>query len=252
MIKVTREEILRLKTELPPIQEVLAKFNNRVQRDCGGCEADSYNPYIKAFVQEALEKAPNEFWLDPCSSSGKYRPRYAQTRFLRKYHPPFDQVTPGGIVNHILVATYFVEEGIRRYPEFSSEEFQPDSRWAEIKPDPRWLDLARAAMMLQDIAKCGIPWGNHTVKNHGHLGAEFLKSLGAYQKLDPSDQRIILSGVEWHMGRWEAGFEQERGWEGCLFPSSCFTAFELLIQEVDYYSTRTRVRVAGFNLINYE
>ena len=237
LIKVTEEEILRLKTKLPPIQEALAKFNNRAQRDCGGCEADSYNPLIREFVREGLEKASEGFWLDSCSSSPKY-------------HPPFDQVTPGGIVNHILVATCFVEEGIRRYPEFTTEEFQPDHHWAVIKPDPRWLDLARAATMLHDIAKCGIPWGERTVTNHGHLGAEFLESLESFQKLDLGDQRLILDGVKWHMGRWEEGFGQERGGEHCLFPSTCFTGFELLIQEADYYSTRTQVRVAGFNLIN--
>lgn len=230
MIKVSEEEILRLKTELPPIQEALAKFNNRAQQDCGGREADSYNPLIRDLVEEALEKAPDGFWFDPCSSTGKY-------------HPPFDQVIPGGLVNHMLIATYFVEQGIHRYHEFTDEKFQPD---------PRWLDLSRAATMLHDIAKCGIPWGDHTVKNHGHLGAEFLKKLGSFQRLDPADQRIIATGVRWHMGRWEEGFGQNRGGERCLFPSTCFTGFELLIQEADYYSTRTKVRVAGFELINYE
>lgn len=228
MIHVTEAEILHLKTELPPIQEALAKFNNRAQRDCGGCEADSSNPLIRELAQEALEKASEGFWLAPCSSSGKY-------------HPPFDQITPGGIVNHVLVATYFVEQGIRRYPEFTDENYQPN---------PRWLDLARAATMLHDIAKCGIPWGEHTVANHGHLGAEFLKKLRSFQQLDPADQRIITTGVRWHMGRWEEGFGQNRGGEHCLFPSTCFTGFELLIQEADYYSTRTKVRVSGFNLIN--
>ena len=225
LIKVTEEEILRLKTELPLIQEALEKFNN---------------PFIREFVQEPLEKAPDGFWLDPCSSSGKY-------------HPPFDQVIPGGIVNHVLVATSFVEEGIKRYPEFCSAEVDPEHKWGSMRPDPRWLDLARAACMLHDIAKCGIPWGEHTVANHGHLGAEFLKKLGSFQQLDPADQRIITTGVKWHMGRWEEGFKN-RVWEQehCLFPSRCFTPFELLIQEADYYSTRTKVRVSGFNLINYE
>jgi len=205
LIEITKEEILHLKTELPPIQEALNKFNN---------------PLIRDFVREALEKAPDGLWLDPCSSTGKY-------------HPPFDQVVPGGLVNHMLVSTYFVEQGIRRYHEFTDEKFQPD---------PKWLDLARAACMLHDIAKCGIPWGERTVPNHGHLGAEFLKGLESFQKLSLYDRHIILRGVKWHMGRWEEGFRPERSVD----------SFEHLIQEADFYSTRKKIRVAGFNLINYE
>lgn len=218
MIEITEEEILRCKTKLPPIQEALAKFNN---------------PLIRKFVREALEKAPDELWLAPCSSTGKY-------------HPPFDQVTPGGIPNHMSVVTYLVEQGIFRYPEFTYQESHPDHHWPVTKPDPRWLDLARAATMLHDIAKCGIPWGERTVKNHGHLGAEFLENLESFQKLGRFDRTMILRGVTWHMGRWEEGFEQDHRRVFGFFP------FELLIQEADYYSTRKKVRVADFNLINYE
>ena len=229
MIEVTGEEILRLKTKLPPIQEALNKFNN---------------PLTREFVREALEKAPDRFWLDPCTKS-------------EEYHPPFDRVVPGGIINHALVCTYFVERGIQRYPEFAYQEMHPDHHWPITKPDPRWLDLARVAAMLHDIVKCGIPWGKHTVKNHGHLGAEFLSTLPTFQLLDPDDQSWILVGVRWHMGRWEEGFEQLSSlhWGNgldALEEWGGFSPFELLIQEVDYYSTRTQVRVAGFELINYE
>lgn len=205
MIEVTKEEILRLKTKILPVEEALAEFNNE---------------RMEAFVREALEKAPDGFWLSPSSSSGKY-------------HPPFDQVIPGGLVNHMLVVLYFVERGIQRYPEFTDKH---------SRPYPTWLDLARAAAMVHDIAKSGIPWGEHTVSNHGHVAALFLEGLPTFQKLGLSEQDTVSRGVKWHMGRWERGY----------YDGQTFAIFELLIQEADYYSTQKRVRVAGFNLINYE
>jgi len=208
LIKVSQEEILRLKTQLPPVKEALARFGNE---------------RIRAFVREAMEKAPDGFWLSPSSSSGKY-------------HPPADNVIPGGLVNHVLIATYFVGQGIRRYPEFTDEE---------CRPDPKWLDRARAAAMLHDIAKNGIPWGRHTVPDHGHQGARFLAGLRSAQALDPLDRTMILRGVKWHMGRWEAGFDLITDW-------GRFDTFQLLIQEADFYSTRKQVRVAWLELINYE
>jgi hypothetical protein len=203
-------EILHLKTELLPLKEALGRF---------------HNGRIRKFVEEALNVAPDGFWLDPCSSSGRY-------------HPPFDQVVPGGIVNHVLVATYCVEEGIRRYPKFTDGKSQPN---------PDWLDRARATAMLHDIAKYGIPWGDHTVSNHGHLGAELLERLGTFEDLEPIDQDMVLRGVRWHMGRWEKGFETDHR------RTVGFHPFELLIQEADFYSTRVRIRVAeDFDLINFK
>jgi len=204
LIKLTKEKILRLRTELPPIKEALAKFNDDL---------------IREFVRDALERAPDGLWLDPCSSSGRY-------------HPPFDQVVPGGIINHlIIVGLYFVEQGIRRYPEFTNDKSEPT---------PRWLDLARATFMVHDIAKSGIPWEKRTDPNHGSLGAQFLNRLQSFRELDLADRIMILKGVTWHMGRWTP--TRKLG---------CFDAIVLLIREADYYSTRKRVRIAGLELINY-
>jgi len=41
---------------------------------------------IRKFVEKALEMAPKEFWIAPCSSSGKY-------------YPPEDQVKGGTIIH---------------------------------------------------------------------------------------------------------------------------------------------------------
>lgn len=197
-IIVTKEEILKFKTKL--IMPELVKIKNDTIRD---------------FTILALEKAPNGLWLDPCSSSGRW-------------HPPQDQVIPGGIINHLICCQYMIEQAIQRYPDF-------------IKDDQRIkLDKLRCVGWLHDIAKCGIPWGKKTVPNHGYLGVIWLEEMEGIKNNYYLFQEII-EGIYWHMAHWEQDYRTGQK----------FTDFQKIIQEADYYSTRAKLRFADITLINF-
>jgi len=202
---VNEKGILYLKATIPPVQQMLAKFDS---------------DEVRALVEGALMKAPDGFWLSPASSTGKY-------------HPPFDQVVPGGLVNHSLVVIRFAEEGIRRYSEFTDKKY---------RPDPMWLDAARAAAMLHDVIKNGNSWGRYTVPNHGQLAAEFLTDLDNITSLPQPQRDALIEAVRWHMGRWTKGFQSH-------LPLS---PLELLIQEADYYASRRWIQIGDdLDLINF-
>ncbi len=240
-IYLTEKEILEQKTDLPPIKKIL----NAIQ-----------NPHIKAFTKEALEKAPDRFWLDPCSIKA------SRNVISRKYHNPITLTVPGGIVNHSTTAVYFAIEGLRRRPCFridinkTSIEIFPLLPNADgIFPKPIWQDRTISAILLHDACKNGdnknVPWGGGTHPGHGELAAEFIKKIPSFKKLRQRDQSLISNGIKWHMGHLRYSFAPK----GEKFTESAsksrFTEFEKVIQEADFYSTRVFLTGIDFQLINY-
>jgi len=132
---------------------------------------------IKAFTKRAFVGAAPEFWIAPCSSSGRF-------------HPLEDNGT-GGLVRHLIKASAVTEQFARR------ECFTPYE-----------LDIARAATLLHDIKKNGPDiWEKDTKYTHGILGAEYLQKI---ELGDGTAKQIILDSVRYHMSPWNTTFSNEK------------------------------------------
>jgi hypothetical protein len=131
---------------------------------------------LAGLVKTILNTADGGFWIAPSSSSGKY-------------HPPEDQ-GEGGIIRHTIKAVSVVDEESRR------KMFEDYER-----------DCALAAIILHDIKKNGEPWGDHTVRTHGILGAEFIRMF-----FEPDDLKgkMIIDAVRYHMAPWNTTIPKER------------------------------------------
>jgi putative nucleotidyltransferase with HDIG domain len=183
---------------------------------------------VLEFTLAAFSKADPLFWFSPCSSSGKF-------------HPPEDN-GHGGLVRHLIKASYVAEQFARR-AQFSDYE----------------LDMARAATLLHDICKDGNPWGKGTDYRHGMIGAEFLDQ---FELSDKTAKQIIMDGVRYHMSPWNTTLSPEKYFllngkggkaengviitpeniraelaevKRGLMPHS---AIETCVQQADYYSSR--------------
>jgi len=162
-------------------------------------EVDSIkSPEIRRFTLEVLDAADPQFWLVPSSSSGKY-------------HPPEDQ-GEGGLLRHIIKAVAVAREDLRRY------NFNDDEK-----------DAALCAVLLHDICKNGIPWGENTNYTHGLIGANHIGEF----KLDspPKVKQLIVDGVRYHMGPWCQPIEEVKR-------SSLPQGIEQIVQNADYFASR--------------
>jgi len=131
---------------------------------------------IKEFTEAAFIGAAPEFWIAPCSSSGKH-------------HPPEDNGI-GGLVRHLIKASAVTEQFARR-ENFTSYE----------------LDMARTATLLHDVKKNGMEWGNETLYTHGLLGAEYLQRI---ELKDETAKQIILDTVRYHMTPWNTTLPNDK------------------------------------------
>lgn len=141
------------------------------------CIAIIQNLDIQDFVRIALETAPLQFWTDPCSSTGKY-------------HPPEDQQV-GGILIHTKKAVQVALSLMRFYG------FGPDRK-------EYWLlrDQIITAVILHDLYKNGIPWGESTHPEHGDIAARELEELARRTTLPKLWTDFIADLVRYHMGQW--------------------------------------------------
>ena len=131
---------------------------------------------VRNFAVNAFHEVDSLFWDSPCSSSGKY-------------HPPEDNGV-GGLVRHLIKASYVAEQFARKH-NFTSYE----------------LDLARTATILHDICKNGNPWGENTDYRHGIIGAKYLEKFSLEDK---TAKQIILDGVRYHMVPWNTSFSPDK------------------------------------------
>lgn len=129
---------------------------------------------IKIFTKAVLDNAPEQFWLCPSSSSGKY-------------HPPEDQ-GEGGLIRHLLKASE-VAYNLANFYNFSEVE----------------RDIVFSATMIHDIQKNGIPWGDKTDYTHGLIAFNWLEQFSSLS----SKSDIIRMCVRYHMGRWTQPQEEQ-------------------------------------------
>jgi len=122
---------------------------------------------IQKFTNLALDHAPPEFWIAPCSSSGHH-------------HPPEDN-GEGGVMRHLIKGIYMSLE-LARF--FSISETN--------------TDIVVSGYILHDIQKNGIPWGNKTDDTHGKIASLWLMQF----PLKEPEKEAICNCVRYHMGQW--------------------------------------------------
>lgn len=129
------------------------------------------NPALKALVATGLTRVPEEFFAAPSSSSGKYHPA--------------DEINEGGLALHTARVVAMADK-IMEYPGFSST--------------PLEKDIVKAALVLHDTQKGGIPWNGYAA-DHGHLAGQFIATLPGG---NTSEGRIAQRLASNHMAQWNA------------------------------------------------
>lgn len=178
---------------------------------------------LRKTVEAILLAADEEFWIVPCSGTGKH-------------HPAEDQ-GEAGLIRHLVKAVYVGGQEARR-KRFSDYEY----------------DATIAAIIIHDIKKNGDPWGSSTDFKHGILGADFIKKF--YFK-DKTLKKIITDAVRYHMAPWNTTIDNERLYK--VFSNNqekmfsgeemnkeieerirgCFpTRVEKAVQDADYWASR--------------
>jgi len=142
-----------------------------------------------------LNHCPSYFWTVPASSSGKYHPQ--------------DTTGRHGLWLHSVRAFHAFQDLSRTEEEMGL-----------IDEDE--LDYGRAAILLHDIFKQGLPPRDehHTQKDHDRTASEYLG-----RKTDLPDE--VLGLVDSHNGAWNEGKEPE-------------TELELLHHRADYIVSRKK------------
>ncbi len=131
-----------------------------MRKDFDDCIELIESEKIKNFVKKALGKASEQFWKEPSSSSGKR-------------HPPEDNVE-GGIIVHSRKAIR-VALALFKFFDIKGKLTQ---------------DKIIAALILHDIQKRGIPWGENTNLEHGMIAYCWLLKIAAVE-LNPEKEDII-------------------------------------------------------------
>ncbi len=121
---------------------------------------------IRGFVKEALDNAPEGFWIIACSGTGKY-------------HPPEDQGDQG-LIRH-LIKCIELSKDLCIYFNLSQGD----------------RDIVLAGIFLHDIQKFGDPWGESSDPEHARIGAEFLEKFS----LKEPEKTEIMNCVRYHFGR---------------------------------------------------
>lgn len=182
-----------------------------MKKDFNDCFDLIKSEKIREFVKKALSQAPEQFWTAPCSSSGKY-------------HPPEDQVEGGAIVH----SRKAVQVALSLFRFFNIEN-------QLVK------DKIIAAVILHDIQKNGIPWGEKTIYEHGLIAARWLMSITESNlgKEELRDLMDIIELVKDHMGRWSQPYPapalEIKGTTEIITEKNIW---HLIIQLADYWGSR--------------
>jgi len=136
------------------------------------------NSDIQDFVRMLLETAPPEFYTDACSGTGRY-------------HPPEDQQV-GGILIHTKKAVQVALSLMRFY---GLDPNRPERK-------EYWLlrDQIIAAVILHDLYKNGIPWGESTHPEHGDIAAKELEKLALARIILPKQQTDFIADLMRYQG----------------------------------------------------
>lgn len=119
---------------------------------------------IKNFVKRALDNAPEEFWIIPCSMTGK--------------HHPLENQGEGGNIRH-LIKCMLIAEKLCDYFQLAERD----------------RDVVYASIILHDIKKHGEPWQEKTDYCHGKIASDWLDKF----ELKEPEKTEIKNCVRYHM-----------------------------------------------------
>ena len=207
----------------------LAKGKGVIELVEARAELDNYigkinDADVKSFTINALSDAPYQFWIDPCSGTGKY-------------HPSEDQGVTG-IVRHVIKAAEIAIELARPFCLDDEEK-----------------DYAASAAILHDIQKNGMPWGEWTDYRHGLMAAKWLErfELGRGKKK-------ILGAIRYHMWKWTVAKNADEDTEKNVKRANAeelaralnASPLERVVQIADYMASRKGVSfMPGMEVVNH-
>jgi hypothetical protein len=178
---------------------------------------------ITDFVLECFDKlTPEYFWEAPASSSNKYHPEFANTKY--------------GIIKHVKFAVWW---GIE----------------LSIFYDIKNVDIIIASLLLHDLQKFGESINNNLINHtqiHGPILASQMENL-IQEKVDNlkediyDDLQIICTCVALHMGRW-TDISLSSTWNNnktslSLYGGRSFLDYIQCVAHADYASSRKTKKV---------
>ncbi len=150
---------------------------------------------IRKFVKDTIENAPERFFVIPASST-------------KKWHPECTNIE-GGLIIHVKRVVYICERLVTAW------NFDASLR-----------DIAIAACILHDLAKCGRDSGAYEdYVNHPINAEKFFVKNG----LDDEIYNKIRDAVRYHMGLWTPNSIKK--------PLGKYTPVELIVYTSDYLAS---------------
>lgn len=120
-------------------------------------------------ARKLWNNAPEYFFHDAASSSGKY-------------HPTFD-LGDAGLYRHSLLVAYLAHEIA--------------TGWGHILSQ-REIDICVVAALIHDLIKRGFDGGEHTAFEHPLYAAQYVRKMFP----GDADMDLVAHAIESHMGKW--------------------------------------------------
>lgn len=170
-----------------------------------------FDPDVKAFTIDMLNKLPDYFYTCAASSTGKYHPSYA--------------LGEGGLVRHTKAAVRIAHE------LFTLEMFR------SLMPKH---DIILSALLLHDGLKHGLNGSKYTVADHPVIMSKFIIENYPDNAIASEVASLILT----HMGQWNSDYKTKK--EIMPKPTSAIGKF---VHLADYLASRKMLEV-NFNVSN--
>ena len=155
---------------------------------------------VRGFLEEC---APDYFWTDGASSSGKYHPQFSQGL--------------GGLVRHTKAVVMFAEELLRM------------SSYAYMKDE--YKDYVIAACILHDTCKYGMyEFDKSEYKNHAANAADRFAEWCYEEEYRP--HFLLLQAMRSHMGQWSTDKDDRP-----------FTNIDRCVHMADYMASRSFIDI---------
>ena len=138
------------------------------------------DPAIKGTLEDYIfHRVPANFFLAPSSVTGN--------------HHPYWHNRPGGLLRHITECCVSADRLISLFGYVNKND----------KVDANIRDRVLAATVITDTQKNGVPWGDHTVPNHGEIAAKIWREVWDESNDPRRPSKIsIAQASHWHYGRY--------------------------------------------------
>lgn len=166
------------------------------------------NGQIRDFTLRVIEAAPEYWFTEPASSTGKYHPAYA--------------TGDGGLIRHTKAAAHILNDLL------NLEQFQ-----VLYGDDER--DCMLSAIILHDSVKHGFGASSYTTVTHPLDAAKLVQDVAAKGEVECSAELIefICKCISSHMGQWNSDYRSKK--EVLPKPE---TMAEQLVHLADYLASR--------------